>query len=212
MLAYSSSLWNLAAPPLANLSCASAAVIYVDDHNPEGLLSAAVPSLRHVAGAGANPPTPSRSSSPSKEYRYPNVTGQQRWFCPGHGDFDYSADSVAHTRSLQFLKPKMDGPFFDLEGIWEEHTYYEFADRSVEHTMSTMVQEPYVNHVPTVRQTISLVEKERRGEYALTLCTVDGWNWKTKAYRFLPTQLHLQQLGRHEPRACQPDHWYRSRD
>lgn len=44
----------------------------------------------------------------------------------------------------------MDGPFFDLEAIWEEHTYYEFADRSVEHTMSTMVQEPYVNHVPTV--------------------------------------------------------------
>jgi carboxymethylenebutenolidase len=37
-----------------------------------------------------------------------------------------------------------------LEEIWEEHTYYEFADRSVEHTMSTMVQEPYVNHVPTV--------------------------------------------------------------
>jgi carboxymethylenebutenolidase len=41
-------------------------------------------------------------------------------------------------------------PYFDLEDIWEEHTYYEFADRSVEHTMSTMVQEPYVNHVPTV--------------------------------------------------------------
>jgi carboxymethylenebutenolidase len=44
----------------------------------------------------------------------------------------------------------MGGPYFDLEEIWEEHTYYEFADRSVEHTMSTMVQEPYVNHVPTV--------------------------------------------------------------
>ena len=37
-----------------------------------------------------------------------------------------------------------------MEAIWDEHTYYEFADRSVEHTMSTMVQEPYVNHVPTV--------------------------------------------------------------
>lgn len=44
----------------------------------------------------------------------------------------------------------MNGPYFDLEDIWDEHTYYEFADRSVEHTMSTMVQEPYVNHVPTV--------------------------------------------------------------
>lgn len=44
----------------------------------------------------------------------------------------------------------MNGPYFDLEAIWDEHTYYEFADRSVEHTMSTMVDQPYVNHVPTV--------------------------------------------------------------
>jgi carboxymethylenebutenolidase len=86
----------------------------------------------------------------TKTYTYPKVQGA--WFAAGHGDYDYSADSVAHTRNLQFLKPKMNGPFFDLEDIWEEHTYYEFADRSVEHTMSTMVQEPYVNHVPTVRE------------------------------------------------------------
>jgi hypothetical protein len=46
----------------------------------------------------------------------------------------------------------MDGPYFDLEAIWDEHCYYEFTDRSVEHTMSTMVAEPYVNHVPTVRR------------------------------------------------------------
>jgi carboxymethylenebutenolidase len=44
----------------------------------------------------------------------------------------------------------MNGPYFDLERIWDEHTYYEFTDRSVEHTMSTMVDQPYVNHVPTV--------------------------------------------------------------
>jgi carboxymethylenebutenolidase len=44
----------------------------------------------------------------------------------------------------------MGGPFFDLEKIWEEHAFYEFGDRSVEKTMGTMVQEPYVNHVPTV--------------------------------------------------------------
>lgn len=44
----------------------------------------------------------------------------------------------------------MGGPYFDLEVIWDEHTYYEFDDRSVECTMATMVQEPYVNHIPTV--------------------------------------------------------------
>jgi carboxymethylenebutenolidase len=44
----------------------------------------------------------------------------------------------------------MGGPYFDLEAIWDEHTHYEFASRSVEETMATMVEEPYVNHVPTL--------------------------------------------------------------
>ena len=58
--------------------------------------------------------------------------------------------SPAHTRSLVFLKPLLGGPFFDLEAIWDEHTRFEFENRSVEHTMSTMVQQPYVNNVPTL--------------------------------------------------------------
>ncbi|KAL2156777.1 hypothetical protein VTH82DRAFT_1523 [Thermothelomyces myriococcoides] len=44
----------------------------------------------------------------------------------------------------------MGGPYFDLEAIWDEHTRYEFADRSVEKTVATMVDQPYVNHVPTM--------------------------------------------------------------
>ncbi|KAK4040685.1 hypothetical protein C8A01DRAFT_15497 [Parachaetomium inaequale] len=69
---------------------------------------------------------------------------------PAHADYRASAAAVAHTRSLAFLKPLMGGPYFDLEAIWEEHTRYEFADRSVGETMATMVDEPYVNHVPTL--------------------------------------------------------------
>jgi len=48
------------------------------------------------------------------------------------------------------LKKYIRGADFDLEAIWEEHTYFEFADRSAAKTMGTMVQEPYVNHVPTM--------------------------------------------------------------
>lgn len=51
----------------------------------------------------------------------------------------------------------MNGPYFDLEQIWDEHTYFEFENRSVEWTMSTMVQEPYVNHIPTVSTTLLMV-------------------------------------------------------
>ncbi|TXT08918.1 hypothetical protein VHUM_02392 [Vanrija humicola] len=57
---------------------------------------------------------------------------------------------VAHTRSLVFLREQLGGPYFDLEAIWEEHTHYEFEERSVAKTMGTMVAEPYVNHVPTI--------------------------------------------------------------
>jgi carboxymethylenebutenolidase len=73
---------------------------------------------------------------------------------PGHPDFKMSKAGVAHTRSVAFIKKHLGGPFFDLEKIWDEHTYFEFEDRSVEKTMATMVQEPYVNHVPSVIPTI----------------------------------------------------------
>ncbi|KAL2168923.1 hypothetical protein VTG60DRAFT_6693 [Thermothelomyces hinnuleus] len=77
--------------------------------------------------------------------------GAGRFFIiPAHADYRASAAAVAHTRSLSFLKPLMGGPYFDLEAIWDEHTRYEFADRSVEETMATMVDQPYVNHVPTL--------------------------------------------------------------
>ncbi|KAJ5522570.1 hypothetical protein N7527_006685 [Penicillium freii] len=69
---------------------------------------------------------------------------------PGHPDFKISTAGVSHTRSVGFVKKYMGGPFFDLEKIWDEHTYYEFEARSVEKTMATMVPEPYVNHVPTL--------------------------------------------------------------
>jgi hypothetical protein len=69
---------------------------------------------------------------------------------PGHDDYEPGAANVAHTRSLGFLKEFLNGPYFDLEAIWNEHTLYEFGERDVAKTMNTMVEEPYVNHVPTV--------------------------------------------------------------
>ncbi|PQE30157.1 carboxymethylenebutenolidase protein [Rutstroemia sp. NJR-2017a WRK4] len=69
---------------------------------------------------------------------------------PGHDDYEPGAANVAHTRSLGFFKKLLNGPFFDLEAIWDEHTLYEFGERDVAKTMNTMVEEPYVNHVPTI--------------------------------------------------------------
>lgn len=69
---------------------------------------------------------------------------------PAHDNFRSAPAAVSHTRCLTFLKPLTGGPYFDLEAIWEEHTKFEFGERAVEKTMATMVQEPYVNHIPTM--------------------------------------------------------------
>ncbi|KAJ7477156.1 NTF2-like protein [Mycena galericulata] len=65
-------------------------------------------------------------------------------------DFHTGAASISHSKAAAHLRKYLGGPFFDLEAIWEEHTYFEFEIRSVAKTMGTMVAEPYVNHVPTL--------------------------------------------------------------
>ncbi|KAG9959032.1 NTF2-like protein, partial [Aureobasidium melanogenum] len=105
------------------------------------------PTLFHRPG---NPPMPIKkdASKKNKTYYYPNV--EPFFVLPAHKSFHASSASVSHTRTLSFLKPILGGPYFDLEEIWEEHCLYEFGERAVEKTMSTMVQEPYVNHIPTL--------------------------------------------------------------
>lgn len=123
------------------------AVVYADEKDKDVLKqSNNVPILLHLAGKSNSP---AKRTKELTEYYYPQAKSH-KFATPFDEHFNYTTEAVTHTRNLTFLKPKTDGPYFDLEAIWDEHTYYEFADRSVEHTMSTMVQEPYVNHVPTV--------------------------------------------------------------
>ncbi|KAJ3841241.1 hypothetical protein F5878DRAFT_27185 [Lentinula raphanica] len=69
---------------------------------------------------------------------------------PQSADYVHGEATLAHSRVLVFLRKILGGPVFDLEAIWEEHTYFEFDLRSVAKTMGTMVAEPYVNNVPTM--------------------------------------------------------------
>ncbi|RAH47258.1 uncharacterized protein BO95DRAFT_410504 [Aspergillus brunneoviolaceus CBS 621.78] len=107
-----------------------------------------IPALFHLP-AGQTLAESITAATTTKTYQYPS-TRSPGFIIPGHADFDLRAAGVAHTRSLTFLKPRTGGPYFDLEQIWEAHTHHEFGDRSVENTMATMVQEPYVNHIPTI--------------------------------------------------------------
>lgn len=105
--------------------------------------SASKPQLVHQAGKTV--PTEKEGLT---IYTYPEVATD--FIIPHSPGFVYSAAAVSHTRSLTFIKKYIGGPIFDLEKIWDEHTYWEFDNRSVEKTMATMVREPYVNHIPTV--------------------------------------------------------------
>lgn len=50
---------------------------------------------------------------------------------------------------------------YDLAALWEEHCRHEFATRDVDATMRTMVDEPYVNHVPTMTGGVGQAELKR---------------------------------------------------
>lgn len=117
------------------------------------------PQLVHIAG----PDVPRRESisiapdlaraPPSgivKSYRYEDAKKDSGWILPSDEDYHKRSAGIAHTRSLMFLKPLLNGPFFDLEAVWDEHCKFEFAERDVEKTMATMVDQPYVNHIPTL--------------------------------------------------------------
>ena len=68
---------------------------------------------------------------------------------PGRAAFDKAASMVAHSRSVALFRRTM-GPHYDLGALWDKHCEYEFGLRDVGRTMSTMVPEPYVNHIPTM--------------------------------------------------------------
>ncbi|KAI0439134.1 hypothetical protein F4803DRAFT_63791 [Xylaria telfairii] len=103
------------------------------------------PELVHLPG-----PALPGSPRPNTQRHHYEAAKSVLFIIPSSDEFQYGTASVSHTRSLSFLKKHLGGPIFDLEAIWEEHTAYEFAARSVAQTMGTMVDEPYVNHIPVL--------------------------------------------------------------
>jgi carboxymethylenebutenolidase len=56
-------------------------------------------------------------------------------------------------------------PDHDLVALWEEHTRTEFETRDVDATMATMVDAPYVNHIPTMTGGVGHDELKRFYKY-----------------------------------------------
>jgi carboxymethylenebutenolidase len=80
-------------------------------------------------------------------YEYPGCDA--RFFDRLDTAFEPHAASLSHTRSLGTLRPAI-GPHYDLARLIYEHLRYEFVTQDADATMATMVDSPYVNHVPTL--------------------------------------------------------------
>jgi carboxymethylenebutenolidase len=96
----------------------------------------------------------------------PNVTlyvypGVDHAFARVGGDHYHRPSALmAHERSISALKGAI-GPHYDLSALWDKHCEYEFGVRDVDATMSTMVPEPYVNHIPTMTGGVGYTELHR---------------------------------------------------
>ncbi|KZT58057.1 NTF2-like protein [Calocera cornea HHB12733] len=141
LIVYDTALLNAAMAILPTFPTIGAIVGYTRSA-VEKMDSAGWLSLIHLAGVPL--------SGPDSTGVYTYEVNSEHFVVPGQPKYDKPAATLAHQRSLVFLRKLFDGPYFDLEKIWEEHTLYEFGERAVEKTMATMVEEPYVNHVPTL--------------------------------------------------------------
>ncbi|VDB86479.1 unnamed protein product [Peniophora sp. CBMAI 1063] len=110
----------------------------------------------------ASPPFPFAAKAPALV-----VAGESSHIDP----YIRSATSLAYSRTLDLLRRQL-GPHFDLERLWEKHTYYEFVERNAPKTMSTMVKVPYVNHVATLTGGVGYEDLARFYKYHFTTETV----------------------------------------
>lgn len=115
-----------------------AGIITFSESAPDSTAASVLPLLSHTS----IPPPPkleetNGNSSDIKVHSYPGTT--PHFVLPSAAAYDNASASMAHTRSLVFLRKHLGGPHFDLEAIWEEHCYWEFVGRSVAKTMATMV-------------------------------------------------------------------------
>jgi carboxymethylenebutenolidase len=70
------------------------------------------------------------------------------------------AAKSAHSRTIALLR-RVLGPQYDLGALWEKHCEFEFDRRDADGTMTTMVPEPYVNHIPTMTGGVGYAELHR---------------------------------------------------
>ncbi|SPO21715.1 uncharacterized protein UTRI_01198_B [Ustilago trichophora] len=101
----------------------------------------------------------------TKDFAFPSTSSGNLTF--GVDENHRSAAAMSYSRTLYLLKSTM-GPRFPLEQIWDQHTFFEFADRDSAKTMATMVSQPYVNHVACLTGGAGFIQLARFYEHHFT--------------------------------------------
>ncbi|MDB5582388.1 MAG: carboxymethylenebutenolidase [Bradyrhizobium sp.] len=122
---------------------------------PEAATDVRYPTQIHLGGADPMcPPEVAErlserfAANPQvKIYSYPGAG--HAFFNPARREHDVLASELALTHTLELIRPLM-GPHYDLVALWEQHAFYEFGLRDADKTIETMVEVPYVNHVPVM--------------------------------------------------------------
>jgi carboxymethylenebutenolidase len=118
----------------------------------DGLSPLRLPCAVHLAGPGtgglAEKAAEERAFGPAVTL-YGYETSAPRFGMPGSRTYDAAASALAWSRTVSAFKRAM-GPHFALEELWEYHLACEFRLKDADEAIATMVDEPYVNHVPTL--------------------------------------------------------------
>lgn len=89
---------------------------------------------------------------------YPGV--DHAFYLKGRASYDQPAATLAHSPTIGLLRRTI-GPHYDLVALWEKHCELEFATRDAAQTMKTMIDRPYVNHIPTMTGGVGAEELHR---------------------------------------------------
>jgi carboxymethylenebutenolidase len=136
----------------------------------EEVLSIQCPMVFHFAGNDAMCPEAARekiqeafsANAAIEQYVYPDC--DHAFATPEREHFDKPAAMMAYSRTIALLR-KVLGPVYDLNALWELHCHYEFVSRDVDSILPTMVDAPYVNHVPTMTGGVGHDELKRFYKY-----------------------------------------------
>ncbi len=110
---------------------------------------------------------------------------------PKRDTFNRRADSLAHTRTLELVR-RVLGPYYDFVALFAQHTYHEFTTRDVDAAMATMIDQPYVNHVPTLTGGVGHDMLKRFYKYHFVDQNAGGRDRTRISYTVGPNQLVLE--------------------